>query len=91
MSRIDLDPWHADPLPDGDARPGPRTFTLSGPCEGGWPTLDEVKRAYWESSRRAANGMPSQAAKLMGVALKTVYNWINQDLSRGSEPGSDHG
>jgi len=42
-----------------------------------FPTLAEVEKAHLDRALEKAGGNKAQAAKLLGVSIKTVYNKLN--------------
>lgn len=48
-----------------------------------FPTLDEAIRSHVLAALTRTGGNKQQAAKLLGVSLKTVYNHLNRMESQG--------
>jgi DNA-binding NtrC family response regulator len=42
------------------------------------PTLEVVEREYISMALKKANGSKAQAAKILGVSVKTIYNKLAQ-------------
>lgn len=56
----------------------------------GCPTMAEVRDAHFRAVLADVRGDKAAAARLLGVSLKTVYNWSKR-LERQAKPkeGSD--
>jgi len=57
---------------------------------GGFPALQEVERKYVELVLERAKGNKSQAAKVLGISIKTIYNKIEnyRKLDKKSMPNT---
>jgi len=61
-----------------------------------WPTLAEVRKRHILATLAVCNGSKTQTAKLLGISIKTVYNFLtdleDQQLKEkiNGHDGTDH-